>query len=63
VLGDAAEAHHDRRLWSVIRRRGRASQTGREQFRLVEVAAVPTMADFRPALDLKREHGAGGTTA
>ncbi len=61
VLGDAAEpaeAHHARRLWKALKRRGRASMTARDLFRLVEDSAVPTMADFRPVLDLLREHGA-----
>jgi hypothetical protein len=61
VLGDAAEpaeAHHARRLWRAIQRRGRATMTARDLFRLVEDSAVPTMADFRPVLDLLREHGA-----
>jgi hypothetical protein len=61
VLGDAAEpdeAHHARRLWRAIQRRGRASMTARELFDLVRDSAVPSMADFRPVLDLLREHGA-----
>jgi hypothetical protein len=61
VLGDAAEppeAHHARRLWRALQRRGRASMTARELFALVRDSAVPTMADFRPVLDLLCEHDA-----
>lgn len=61
VLGAAAEpaeAHHARRLWRAIQRRGRASMTARELFDLVRDSAVPSMADFRPVLDLLAEHEA-----
>jgi len=61
VLGDAgekSEAHHARRLWRALQRRGRARMTARELFDLVRDSAVPDMAAFRPVLDLLREHGA-----
>lgn len=61
VLGDAAEkpeAHHARRLVRALQRRGRAAMTARDIFRLVEDSALPSMADFRPVLDLLAEHGA-----
>jgi hypothetical protein len=61
VLGAAAEpdeAHHGRRLWRALQRRGRATMTGRELFDLVRDTAVPDMASFRPVLDLLAEHGA-----
>ena len=61
VLGEAAEkpeAHHARRLWRALQRRGLASMTARDLFRLVEDSAVPSMADFRPLLDQLAEHGA-----
>jgi hypothetical protein len=61
VLGNAAEhleAHHARRLWRAIQRRGRATMTARELFDLVRDSALPGMADFRPVLALLAEHAA-----
>lgn len=61
VVGSAAEkpeARHARRLWRALQRRGRATMTARDLFRLVEDSALPSMADFRPVLDLLVEHGA-----
>ncbi|MCK6490392.1 MAG: DUF3987 domain-containing protein [Planctomycetes bacterium] len=61
VLGNAAElpeAHHARRLWRALQRRGLASMTARDLFDLARDSALPTMAEFRPVLDLLAEHGA-----
>ncbi len=61
VLGNAAEpaeARHARRLWHAIQRRGRASMSARDLFRLVEDSAMPSMDEFRPVLEILAEHGA-----
>jgi hypothetical protein len=61
VLGDAAEkpeAHHARRLWKALRRRGRATMSGRDLFKLVLDSALPDMEAFAPVLALLVEHGA-----
>jgi len=61
VLGDAAEkpeAHHARRLWRALQRRGRASMTARDLFALVRDSAIPDMEAFRPVLAVLVEHGA-----
>ncbi len=61
VLGEAAEkpeARHARRLWRALQRRGHASMTARDLFRLVEDSAMPSMDEFRPVLDILAEHGA-----
>lgn len=61
VLGEAAEkpeARHARRLWRALQRRGHASMTSRDLFRLIEDSAMPSMDEFRPVLDILAEHGA-----
>ena len=61
VLGDAAEkpeAHHARRLWRALVRRGRPVMAARELMDLVRDSAVPDMAAFRPVLALLVEHHA-----
>ncbi|GDY12666.1 hypothetical protein LBMAG53_15440 [Planctomycetota bacterium] len=60
VLGDAAEppeAHHARRLWRALSRRGKPTMTARELLDLVRDSAVPDMVSFRPILTLLADHG------